>query len=64
MLYDIQKSERDSHGVPRLLTDMVSSDKRRIFNRVKELNGRGQQCRVVPQYGPYLSHEEIKELDR
>lgn len=64
MLYDIQKSERDSRGVPRLVTDMVSGNKRRVFNRCKELEGRRQQFRVVPQYGRYLQPEEIQELDR
>lgn len=64
MLYDLQAVERTSEGVPHLVTDLVTSNKRRIFARVKELNGRRQQCRVVPQYGDIFSGQEIADLDR
>lgn len=62
MLMDIQSVVHSPEGVPVLVTDMVSSDRRRVGNRVRELTKRKQQCRVVPQYGPYLSAEEIQEL--
>lgn len=64
MLYDIQKVERDKWNHPVLRTDLVSSSKRRIFNRAKELNERRQQCRVLDQTGRILNGKEIVELDR
>jgi hypothetical protein len=62
MLYDIQKSERNSAGIPRLVTDLTSGSKRRIFERCKDLQNRRQQFRVVPQYGAYLSADEINDM--
>ena len=64
MLFDVQSVVRDKDGVPGLATDLVSGSRRRIYGRVKELNGRGQQCRVVDQQGKILNGREIQELDR
>lgn len=59
MLYDIQRVE--DHA---LKTDLVSSSKRRVYARVKELNSpaRRQQCRVVDQQGNILSDREIHDM--
>jgi hypothetical protein len=64
MLYDIQSVVKDKDGVPGLQTDTVSGSKRRIFDRVKELNkpSRRQQCRVVDQQGRILDGNEIHEM--
>ena len=65
MLYDIQAVQRSKEGVPVLVTDLVTSNKLRVFDRVKELNGRRQQCRVIPQYGRGpLNDREIQDLRR
>jgi hypothetical protein len=67
VLYDIQKVEKvgpGKRGRRVLVTDLVTSNKQRIFDRVKELDRRRQQCRVVPQYGPILEAEEVIALDR
>lgn len=64
MLFDVQSVVRDKDGVPGLATDMVSGSRRRIYRRVKELNSRRQQCRVVDQQGRILSGRDIEELDR
>ena len=62
MLYDIQKVERDKWNHPVLRTDLVTSSKRRIFNRVRELEGRKQNCRVIDQQGHILTPEEIHDM--
>lgn len=64
MAYEIQRVERDRNGIPGLFTDLVSKNRRRIFERAKELNGRGQQCRVVDSRGHVLDGKEMQELDR
>lgn len=64
MIYDIQRVERDKNGIPGLYTDLVTPSRRRIFNRVRELNGRKQQCRVKDMTGRTLNDREIKDLDR
>jgi hypothetical protein len=62
MLYDVQKVERDKWGTPVLRTDLVTSSKRRIFNRVWELQGRKQQNRVIDQDGRIMQPEDIHEM--
>jgi hypothetical protein len=61
-LYDIQKVERDKWNHPVLRTDLVSSSKRRIFDRIRELEDRKQNCRVLDQYGRVLKTEEIYDM--
>lgn len=62
MLYDLQAVVKDRDGVPGIQTDLVTSSKRRIYNRVQELAGRKQQCRVKDQTGRVLSAEEIHDM--
>lgn len=65
MLYDIQKSEPDSRGRPRMVTDLVSSNRRRVLERAFELWRRNQNCRVVPQYGATIWPEDVvREIQR
>ena len=62
MLYDVQKVEKDRWGHPVIRTDLVTSSRRRIFNRTQELTGRKQKSRVLDQYGRILDPEEIFDM--
>jgi hypothetical protein len=64
MLYDLQTVVRDKNNVPGLQTDLVTSSKRRIYDRIVELKKRKQQARVWDQTGVLLSAEEIDEMRR
>jgi hypothetical protein len=61
-LYDLQKVERDKWNHPVLRTDLVTSSKRRIYNRVQELKARKQQHRVIDFYGNILETRDIEDM--
>ena len=46
----------------RMDTDIISSNKKRIYDRVRQVTGRGQQCRVFDSTGHILTPEEVEEL--
>lgn len=61
MQYDIQAVQP---GQRRMITDMISSNKRVIYDRVKVLTQRGQQCRVHDRSGRILETHEVEDLGR
>jgi hypothetical protein len=62
MLYDLQKTQRDRNGFPQILTDLVTTSKRRIYERGTELKKRGQQIRIIKQTGELMTAEEFEDL--
>lgn len=61
MLLDLQVVKPNERG---LYTDLVTSSRRRLFNRLREVTARGQQARVLDETGRILSTDETKNLER
>lgn len=59
MRYEIQ-AVQPKRG--KMDTDVISTNKRRIYDRVKQLTDRGQQCRVRDATGHILGPEEVEDL--
>lgn len=62
MLY-LEAVQKSPEGVPVIVTDLVSSNKRRVYDRAQELTARGQHCRIMlPHRTMPLSNEEFRDL--
>ncbi len=59
MQYTIQVNQP---GRGKMDTDIISSNKKRVYDRVREVTQRGQQCRVFDSTGHILDPDEVHEL--